>query len=92
MVVERRLGQLGAAQLLDDLARHAVLAQLRLHHAPPARRVPVTLLRPPARECAIVEVAQRRQPLDGALHHRVLGAGAARRRSSSQRVRGRAPR
>ena len=75
-IVERRLGQLRAPQLFDDLAGHAVLAQLGLHHAPPARRVPVALLRPPARECA------RRRGTPSAVRRstvrsitRVLGAG-----------------
>src|SRR5688500_13454195 len=66
LILDRTLGgSVHVAVLLDHLARHPALAELRLDHAVTARRMPVALLAPPPRKGGVVHVAQLAEPFEG---------------------------
>jgi hypothetical protein len=73
---ERRLGDLVAAQLLDDFAWDATLPQLGFYEPSAAGRVAVALLRPPAGERDIVRQAKGGQAIERGLDQRLVGARA----------------
>ncbi|HET7082353.1 MAG TPA: hypothetical protein VFJ00_01415 [Candidatus Limnocylindria bacterium] len=73
LAVKRGLGQLSAAQRLEDLARDPMLAQLGLDHTTTAGRVAVALLGPPSRECGVVHVSHHCQAVEGGGDHPVVG-------------------
>ena len=61
--------------LLDDLARHAVLAELGLDHAHTPRGMAVALLAPPSGEGCVVEVAELAKALEDLIDDRLRGPG-----------------
>src|SRR5207237_6443976 len=65
------------AQELDHLPPDTMLAQLRLHQPPPAGRMPVALLQPPASEGQVVEETKLGEMIERPLDDRISCAGAS---------------
>ena len=67
---------LGAVRL-DDLARHAVLAELGLDHAHAARGMAVALLTPPSGKGGVINVPELAEALEDRIDHRLGHPGPA---------------
>ena len=89
--VVRPRSRLVVAQQLDDLARHALRPQLRLHQAPPARAWRSRCSSHQRAKSASSTSPGRASRSSVAPITSALAAARARRRSTSHRVRGRVP-